>query len=127
MDTTDTFTIRIGNSDLKVPLITPCGVPGVLYKPIVQASDFIGAITNSEHSMIYWVQSAPAIYLFLAISCINDATSIRMNILIICCDSDADRPMLLNGGLYRVRVSKNHFKALGFEVSGFGGRVKTVC
>ena len=70
--------IIISHSDLKIPLITPGGIPGVLYEKIVQASGFIMTIADNEHSVVYhvvfgivWVTVG-----FVAISCINDTTRV---------------------------------------------------
>ena len=120
----------IYHSDLYVPLITPGGVPGVLYEPVFQASGFISAIADYEHTVVDWIKAFLIVRKILiklvAIFWIDDTASVWMNIYIIGGDSDADR-LFCNGGL-QLFLSRNPkvSNRLYFDVNGLGSQVETV-
>ena len=116
-------TKRIVHSKLYVPLIAPGGVPRVLNEPVVQASGFIGAITNSQHAVVEWVKRFFGIE---AIKCINDAAGVLMYVFIISRNSDGNR-LFLNGSLQLGLIPCiNDHSFLDPDVGGLGCRVKAV-
>ena len=90
IDSADTLILIVLPFDLKVALIAPGGVPGVLEDPVAQARSVIMAITNNEHCMVDLVvllNSAPA---DATIRCINNSVCIGVYVLIVCCNSNGN-------------------------------------
>ena len=78
--------IHIVYSKHGVTLITPGGVPGVLYQHVVSALPL--AITDSEHCMVQWVK---LIWVGDAIVSSDDTALVRMDVYIISINSDGKR------------------------------------
>ena len=121
LDTTETIKI-IFHSNLKIALITPGGVPGVLEEPVVQASGFIMAIADNEYSVVDGVYVLSFnFYLFHAIVCIYDTACIGMYGNIIGKNSGADR--LLCYGCLNLGYVMWIAYVLDFDLNGLGGLV----
>ena len=84
------------HSELYVPFITPSGVPGVLYKPVLQTSGFISAVADNKHTMVDIVKEV-VFSVFVrapAIDRIDDSTSVLMYVFIVSCNSGDNRLFL---------------------------------
>ena len=80
--------VFISYFDLDITLITPGGVPGVPYEPVVQAGGLISAVTDNENCVVDWVK----VQVFCeAIDCIDDAACILMDVLVVCGNSNGER------------------------------------
>ena len=87
--------VFISYFDLDITLITPGGVPGVFYEPVVQAGGLISAVTDNENCVVDWVK----VQVFCeAIDCIDDAACILMDVLAVGGNSNRDG-LLRNGFL----------------------------
>ena len=102
MNTADTDSIScmingITNFDLEVTLITPGGVPGVLYQPVFQAAGLVSAVADKENGMVnwgQWVYWVVIIIFFIAVFCIDDSTRVGVNIPVVGRKSDGKRLIL---------------------------------
>ena len=77
--------------------MTPGGSPGVFDEPVVQASQKIITIADSDHGVVNWVEVC--LFMSVAIMCIYDATLVGMNIFIISCNRNG-KWMFFKGGLH---------------------------
>ena len=118
--------INIVNHNLKVPFVTPGGVPGVLEQPVVQTSGFISAVANDEHGVVYAVSGVKNVIRVKAIICIDDTTRVGVDILIIGCNSDGKRPFLKCLLQISICTWNNLFMAFDGNVGSLGSRVEAI-
>ena len=63
--------------EFEVAILTPGGIPGVFDEHVVQASSLVMAVTDSEYTMVYWVNVLIVIKHFcVAIGSIDDTACV---------------------------------------------------
>ena len=89
---------------LEVSLVTPGGVPGVFDEKVLQATGLINAISDSEYAVVYGVKVFIVIQDgFCAIACIDDATRVLMDVLVVGSDTE-DNWLCLKNGFYIIYI-----------------------
>ena len=109
LDLHSTDTLSIDNSEPDVAIVTPAGVPGVLYEPEVLLQLVVITPSDSEHGVVE---------IGAAFGAVEDTATVRLPDVLVSFDRDCER-LLSEGSLHLAHVFRGDEIVLG-NVDGSG-------